>query len=57
MNHGFKTNDVATILAAIREDIAEANWTLERSGDAAWSLQYSSDAKDNFCFERVLRYR
>ena len=43
MNQNLKTNDVADVLAAIREDISQANMALEGQGpvrsDPTWALQ------------------
>jgi hypothetical protein len=39
MNHHLKATDVTTTLAAIRQDISDANHTQDAGGDAAWRVQ------------------
>ncbi len=39
MTHSLKTNDVADILASIRENLSEARVAFETGADAAWRIQ------------------
>lgn len=52
MNHGLKTNDVADILASIREDLSEANMAFETGGDAGWPIQ-GAYTRTRFLLEAV----